>query len=381
MSARFELISPLPPRRSAEALRDQLVDYLVRTNPAVGSKFLSDHQLARVSKLSRPTVRRALHDLHREGWIERRQGRGTFIGPRVAMPMAARPTFSSHASIETKRLIRLAVVVRMGDGLRHDWMSPTIIQGIDGAAEEAGVTIELLGDRDDDPNSISRRLNQTRPDVLAFCVPSAFCAFVIGEARRLGIPCIGTGTMLTMFDTHSVHADGFNAARTGVRHLIEQGHRRIGLGITPFVMPWVFHRRAGYLKGLEDAGIEADESLVYWGSPDGKPDPEGFERFLNRRAPTACLFANHHALSGIEPLVRSGKLRVPDNLSVVTFDQHPDIPGWLGVAPTTMAIPLKEIGRQLVTSARVLADGGHVEPFVELPCKLSIGKSVRLITK
>jgi LacI family transcriptional regulator len=293
------------------------------------------------------------------------------------MPITARPSIGAGRSSSALRVIRLAVVVRLGDGARHDWMSPSIMEGIDEASEQNGVTIELLGDREGDLNSISRRLAHSRPDVLAFCTPSPFCAFVIGEARRLGIPCIGTGTLLTMFDTHSVHADGFNAARNGVRHLIEQGHRRIGLGITPFVMPWVFHRRAGYLKGLEDAGIEPDESLVYWSSPDGKPDPEGLEKFLNRRSPTACLFVNHHALSGIEPLVRSGKIRVPEDLSVVTFDQHPDIPGWLGITPTTMAIPLKQIGRQLVHSAKILAEGGHVEPFVELPCQLSVGASVR----
>src|SRR5436190_10237114 len=79
----FEVKVPLPARGSAVALREQLVDYLIQHKPAAGARFLSDHELARASGLSRPTVRRALDSLQRDGWIEQRPGIGTFIGPRV----------------------------------------------------------------------------------------------------------------------------------------------------------------------------------------------------------------------------------------------------------------------------------------------------------
>src|SRR3954451_3842187 len=123
MTTRFQLESPLPPRRGAESLRQQLINYLLRTNPPVGTRFLSDHQLARVAKLSRPTVRRALDDLHREGWIERRQGLGTFIGPRVAMPGALRPTNGERRATQ---MVRIAMVIHLAGDLRHDWYSRSI---------------------------------------------------------------------------------------------------------------------------------------------------------------------------------------------------------------------------------------------------------------
>src|SRR2546421_5028036 len=81
----FEITAPLPARGSAFALRQQLLDHLLRIKPAVGERFLSDHELARISRLSRPTVRRAMDDLERDGWIERRPGIGTFIGPRAGL--------------------------------------------------------------------------------------------------------------------------------------------------------------------------------------------------------------------------------------------------------------------------------------------------------
>src|SRR5438874_2655921 len=132
MSVPFQLEHPLPSRRSAQSLREQLINYLLRTNPPVGTRFLSDHQLARVAKLSRPTVRRALDEMHREGWIERRQGHGTFVGPRVAMPGAMSGAIrSAVADNATQRMVRIAVVIHLAGDLRHDWYSRSVIEGLD----------------------------------------------------------------------------------------------------------------------------------------------------------------------------------------------------------------------------------------------------------
>src|ERR1044072_4367266 len=85
MTRSFAVTTPLPARGSASALREQLLEHLLRTRPRVGDRFHSDHELARIAQLSRPTIRRALDDLERDGWIERRPGIGTFIGPRAGI--------------------------------------------------------------------------------------------------------------------------------------------------------------------------------------------------------------------------------------------------------------------------------------------------------
>src|SRR3954470_4598895 len=105
----FEISTPLPARGSAVALRRQLVDHLLRIKPDVGERFLSDHELSRIAGLSRPTVRRALDDLEREGWIERRPGIGTFIGPRAAVTLDFRHDDDGNGHGTTaKRTTRLA---------------------------------------------------------------------------------------------------------------------------------------------------------------------------------------------------------------------------------------------------------------------------------
>src|ERR1700759_2033613 len=119
MSNGFEITLPLPSRGSATALRQQLLQHLERIKPKVGDRFLSDLELTRIAGLSRPTVRRALDDLQREGWIERRPGIGTFIGPRAGLLVP--PNGHMALAHPSQRTVRLALMVHMLGDLVHDW--------------------------------------------------------------------------------------------------------------------------------------------------------------------------------------------------------------------------------------------------------------------
>ncbi len=372
MSHRFELKAPLPSRRSAEALREQLIEHFVETSPTVGQQFMSEYELARVVGLSRPTIRRAMDELHREGWIERRNGRGTFIGPRAAMALAPR----RHAVTGSRRVLRMALLVHGLGDFRHDWYSPGVLSGIDDVANDLGVSIEVLGDYDCDVKSVSQRLLQSHPDVLACTAPGAKHAMLIGESLRLDIPCIGTGTFLTDLGVPTVCEDGIAGGAMAVRHLVEHGHKRIGFIQLAFSVPWVFHRHEGYLRGLRDAGLDADDRYSLWLRP-GEDQQAALMEYFERYQPTAVVVGSFTPLRHLAPLVQSGKLRVPRDVSIVNFDQHPECAGWLGgVKPTTVELPLREMGRRLAGMARAIVDGTEVAPLTSLPCTLSHGASV-----
>ena len=182
----LQLKQPFPSRHAATALREQLIEYLMRQRPNIGDRFLTDADLMRISALSRSTVRRALDELHREGWIERRIGQGTFVGARVGMPG---PAAQRSGLPETKRagLIRLAVLVFGIGDLAHDWYTPLVLEGIDESAEGLGVSVELIGNRERDVEAISRRVVQNPPDVLVCLASEPRQAFVIRDAQRLGV--------------------------------------------------------------------------------------------------------------------------------------------------------------------------------------------------
>src|SRR5688500_889613 len=246
MNRSFSITGPLPVRGSASALRDQLLEHLLRVRPSVGERFLSDHELARITRLSRPTVRRALDELQRDGWIERRPGIGTFIGPRAGLPKQEHRRHNHNGS--ARQTVRLALLMHMLGDFAHDFYVAGLISGIDSVAEETGWSIELLGTRDGDVASASRRLLQSRPDVLALAAPPLRHTVLIGEARRLEIPVIGTGTLLASVGAPSVCEDVEAGARQAVQYLADRGHRRIGLLVPTFPLPWVFQRRRGYVE-------------------------------------------------------------------------------------------------------------------------------------
>ncbi len=374
----FQLKKPLPRRGSVEALRLQLVEFLLETRPEVGSRFLSDHELTRLTSLSRPTVRRVLEELSREGWIERRHGSGTFIGPRVTMPHVGTPAATSPSGRTNHRQsIRLAVMIYLLGDLVHDWYSRAVLIGLDRAAYEAGVAIELVGDQDGDVKQLSRRLMQTRPDVLALIAPPPRRVPLIGECSRLDIHCIGTGSFLASLGIPAVHEDGAQGAQLAVQRLAELGHRRIGLVMPPYPIPWVFDRRRGYLAGLAEAQIEADERFLLWlGGDDEEKGAALLQNFIDRTKPTALLFGSAGGARFLGPLVRSGQLKLPRDLSVIHFDQNPQCEHWLGLKPAVVRLPLEEMGSRLAVLARDLVEGKEAPAGLRLPCTLDDGESL-----
>jgi DNA-binding LacI/PurR family transcriptional regulator len=380
MIERFSLTSPLPARRSAEVLRDRLIDHLIASKPQVGERFLSDHDLVRSTRLSRPTVRRALADLHREGWIERRQGRGTFVGPRAALALDSRPT---NGTASARRLARLAVLVHLVGDFQHDWYSRAILEGMDKAAADMGVSIELLGESAGNIQQFSTRLMQSRPDALAIFTPLLPRLFLIGEAFRLGIPCMGTGSFLAQMESGipCVVEDGAQGSGLAVQHLIEMGHRKIAIVQRAYATPWIWERLRGYREALQSAGIEYDERMVCWlQQRDDEKHGEQFKRFLDRQQPTAVFFSNQQPVEHLAPLVNKG-LRIGHDLSVVHFDQAPHCRHWLGLNATHVDIPLQEMGRRLAGWARDIVDGKPPRATQILPCELKLGASVANLNK
>ncbi len=374
MQPELLLKGPYEPRKASRRLRERLVQYLTSHAPRVGAPFFSDNQLIEMSGLSRKAVRAAMEQLQREGWIERHTGRGSFVGPRVQFSLR-----SPGAGTDARPTIRLAVLAfGMIEDETPDWYSQEVLAGIDQDALEHGICIELMGSHTADMSVLAQRLSQSRPDALVVMPSTSRHALVVGEAQRLDIPCILTGTRLLDLGLPTVCEDGAQGAALAVRHLYERGHRRIGLVQRADAAPWVFHRREGYVRGLTECGIEPDERLVTW--LDMPPGPAAADRlmsYLQQQQPTAVVLGSAWHARTLGLLVRDGRIRIPQDLSVVSFDQM--IEGYrlhLGFVPTIVELPLRAIGRHVARLAREIVEGKSVRPITSLPCSLSEGESV-----
>jgi LacI family transcriptional regulator len=118
----------------------------------------------------------------------------------------------------------------------------------------------------------------------------------------------------------SVGATNWQGGMGAAQHLLELGHRRIGMirGYECLVDDARYH---GYVAALSGCGIAVDESLIRRGDFRFGPSVEAAEEILNSaRPPTAFFAANDLAALGVIEAARRMGLGVPRDLGVVGFD-------------------------------------------------------------
>jgi LacI family transcriptional regulator len=179
----------------------------------------------------------------------------------------------------------------------------------------------------------------------------------------------------------SVGATNREGARQAMRCLIDLGHRRIGFITGNLDMDCAKERLAGYRESLAERGIPVDDDLIAEGNFH-KPLAFQQTRALLALAdpPTAIFAANDVSAFGVMDAVRDLGLRVPDDVSVIGFDDIPDA-RMSAPALTTVRQPMREMGAR---ATRMLLDqiaGKHPDPRrIELSTELIVRGTCRAVT-
>jgi LacI family transcriptional regulator len=161
-----------------------------------------------------------------------------------------------------------------------------------------------------------------------------------------------------------------------MRHLLDLGHRRIGQITGPPGWVATEDRRRGYRAALATAGILADPRLEVSAIPEIGPGREAARELLELDDPPTAIFAfNDNIAIGAMQEARSRGLSVPEDLSLVGFDdvEHATI-----VTPTltTVRQPLAEMGRTAVSLLSRLLERQRFETLhVELATRLVVRES------
>ena len=188
-----------------------------------------------------------------------------------------------------------------------------------------------------------------------------------------------TSIPVVAIDPHTGHggpstidSDNLGGARVATQHLIELGHRRIAHVRGRSDLASAQLRETGYRESLAVAGIAFDASLVVDGGYQTAQTVEAARSLLTRDdRPTAVFAANDMSALGVLQAAREQGLRVPEDLSVIGFD---DIPEARSSTPplTTLAQPLQDIGAQALRMLIELLDGHDVPSRVHLPAELVV---------
>jgi LacI family xylobiose transport system transcriptional regulator len=156
----------------------------------------------------------------------------------------------------------------------------------------------------------------------------------------------------------SVGANNWLGGLTATRHLLELGHRRIGVISGPLRMMCSRARLDGYRTALETAGLTPDPRLVREGTFHHEAGyAAGRDLLALPDRPTAVFAGNDLQALGVYEAARERGLRIPEDLSVVGFDDLP-LARWVGPPLTTVRQPLVEMAE---TAARLALDLGRGE--------------------
>ncbi len=169
------------------------------------------------------------------------------------------------------------------------------------------------------------------------------------------------------------HRSGANQA---MRHLLELGHRRIAAITGPPGWVATEERREGYHAALEAEGIPLDPKLELEADFDFAPGAEAAAQLLGLPEPPSAIFAFNDSIAiGALRAARERGLRVPDDLSILGFD---DVK-YAGIAApplTTVRQPLADMGRTAVNLLiRLLERQSFETMHIELPTRLVVRES------
>lgn len=170
----------------------------------------------------------------------------------------------------------------------------------------------------------------------------------INERRLHALPPIIFLTMEPRLGASIVSIDNRTGARLATQHLIDMGRREVGIICGPASWWEVRERLAGWRSALGTAGLEAASPLIVEANWTAQSGEAALKTLLERRPTLDAVFAcnDQMALGALRHCHASGR-RVPDDLSIVGFDNTPES-AYFWPALTTVRQHLAELGRVAV---------------------------------
>lgn len=250
-----------------------------------------------------------------------------------------------------------------------------IARAVEDAAQAHGYAV-IVCNSDSDPGKESayiRLLRQKYIDGIVF-LSNSHNRSGLRTAIEEHIPVVVADEEVDGLPQTGVFVDNQRGAFEAVSHLVALGHRRIAHIAGPRVHSTPL-RLAGYRQALREAGVRFEKERVCYGDfqiASGNAAAHELLEVMPR--PTAIFAGNDLMAIGALQAVWEKGLRVPDDLSIVGFD---DVPLAAAVVPplTTVAQPTAELGRTAVSMLIAKIEGRRFPKCVILPCTLRVRRS------
>lgn len=217
------------------------------------------------------------------------------------------------------------------------------------AAENVGYHILTFTHPSDDPTPVYDELIRTRrldAFVLSATDKDDPRVQLLNEAN-FPFACFGRGDGDTLY----VDVDGMAGIRMAVEHLVELGHRKIGMVAWDDDATASFYRRAGFGHAMNEFGLTVSNDLITYGKNEEAHGRRSFYQLYNLpqdKRPTAIICSSDLEAIGVMNAAEEQGVIVGKDLSVIGFDDVP-MSQYLRPALTTLRQPIHEVAELLVS--------------------------------
>lgn len=334
-------------------LAQNLREAVERGEYTAGQLVASEHELARKHGLSRVTVRRATDLLIEEGLLERRPGKGLYV--REAEP-------------EKTKVVKLIV------GNLAWEPSVQLARGANQLARSSGIEVQVCDAHGNQAEILDSLLHLSKNGasgaiLMALHTPS-FNEAVL-RVKAAGFPLVVADYQSHEIPVPAVSADNYQGGILAGQHLAGLGHTRVAF-VGDCAATTVRARLDGFRDALAENDIVLPRSRVVDITPeDTLADWSEVVRhrvrslLKSKECPTAIFCSCDAVARACYRVCASLKLRIPQDLSLVGFDDDP-LAEWLSPALTTVRQPFAEIGQAAMRLLQHQLSGREGKPETTL---------------
>jgi DNA-binding LacI/PurR family transcriptional regulator len=249
----------------------------------------------------------------------------------------------------------------------------SMVYGIEQAARAAGYFVSIASVRSLSRGSVLEAVNRLREQAvegIVAIVPKDSAVAAL-DSVPAGIALVGVG-IGGAADVPMVGMDNTAGAAMATRHLLDLGHRTVHHISGPSGWPEARERRNGWRQTLAAAGVAQPEVLV--GDWSARSGYQMGQRLAADPEVTAIFCGNDHMALGVLRALHDVGRRVPQDVSVVGFDDIPEAPFMIPPL-TTVQQDFGEMGRRSMKLLVEIATGERPHGLILLTPQFKIRDS------
>lgn len=321
-----------------------------------GDTIPSEVKLSKKFGVTHVTVNRAIMELVNEGLLYREKGKGTFVKSKLTPPSPGKRS----------DIICFGVDIFIGDKGHYSPYVSEVLEGIVAQCHKKGINLVLPPFT----NGIMNIHNAIDLGIKGMiCFGKARSELNINQFKESGLPFIIVNRIAENEGINYIETDHFKGGYIATKHLIDLGHKRIGYiyDTKTMMLKSIRDRFEGYKLALQENGLDFSDELVVPGNP---------KKLLSlSNIPTGIFASSDLIAAGAIRAIREAHIRVPEDISVVGFDDL-RLSSIQRLQITTVRQRLPELGSLAVEKLLSIIRGTHTG-FVQekLDVELVIRKS------